>query len=123
MQSLVSVIHSFNTILQAEQPLIHVLCESVDTLYCQFLTRCVDPRKVTAAEEILKHAILDIELTEENLLSCVFIGFITKQNAIKEELIGTSKYKKFNFYITSLKYLRPSMSILKSMSLTFLHSS
>ena len=69
---------------------------------------CVDPRKVTAAEEILKHSILDIELTEENLLSCVFIGFITKQNAIKEEL---------------KKYLRPSMSILKSMSLTFLHSS
>ena len=53
-----SVIHLFNAILQAEQPLIHELYKSVVMLYCQLLTRCIDAGKVVAAEEISKHSIL-----------------------------------------------------------------
>ena len=34
----------------------------------------IDTGKAAAAEEISKHSILDIDLTEENLPPCVFIA-------------------------------------------------
>lgn len=58
------------------------------------LTRYLDAGKAEAVEKVLKYWIFDIELTEKNLVPCIFIAYTTKQNAVKEGLVFNSRYKE-----------------------------
>ena len=63
--------------------------------------------------------LIDIENSESlKELNTIHIGFITKQYAVAEDIIGTPRYIKFlrevqAFFITSSKYLLKSMPTLR----------
>ena len=94
MQSDFLIFDSFNTFLQATEPLIHVLHQSIFHLYQSLLSRLVLPEVVADSSNDLD----SIDIYEEgNLkdLSNIYIGHMTKQFPGGNDLIGTARYKKF----------------------------
>ena len=126
-QSAIPIFDSFNTFLEATEPLIHAFHQSTFHLYQSLLSRFVLPEVVTDHSNDLDS--IDI-YDEENLkdLNNIYIGFMTKQSAGENHLIGTARYRKFHsearkFFQRCVKYLRKSMPVLKNdviKSLTFI---
>ena len=125
MQS--DIFDSFNTFLQATEPLIHVLHQSIFHLHQSLLSRLVLPEVVADSSNDLDS--IDI-YEEENVkdLNDIYIGHMTKQFAGENNLIGTGRYRKFlsesrKFFQRCVSYLRKSMPVLKNdviKSLTFI---
>ena len=91
----------FNTYLQSEEPLVHLLYQSTSKLLHSLLSRVVLPEVISAPDDLLE---IDHEdssnLTDSNI---IFIGMTTKQYAWSNDMIGTYVYRKFlkeckNFY-------------------------
>ena len=91
----------FNTYLQSEEPLVHLLYQSTSKLLHSLLSRVVLPEVISAPDDLLE---IDHEdssnLTDSNV---IFIGMTTKQYAWSNDMIGTYVYRKFlkeckNFY-------------------------
>ena len=71
-QSIIPIFDSFNTFLQSEQPLIHVLNQSTMRLYRSLLSRFVLPEVISSSKNILS-----IDLDDPKLLKNdhqIFIG-------------------------------------------------
>ena len=126
VQSVIPTFNSFNTFLQAEEPLIHILHHSTLRLYRSLLSRFILPEVISESDDVLS-----IDLDDPDVLkdyNSMFIGAMTKQYARDSDIIGTSEYKKFlkevrAFFIKCAKYLQTSMPVLKNeviKSLTFL---
>ena len=93
VQSVIPVFDSFNTFLQSEEPLIHILLQSTIRLHRSLLTRFIRPQVISSSEE-LTH----IDLDNPDFLRSddeIFIGAMSKQYAQDSDIIGTSQYKKF----------------------------
>ena len=116
VQSTMPVFNKFNTFLQSEEPLVHLLHESTIKLYKGLLSRFVKTEIFSNSNDIL---LIDIENSESlKELNTIQIGFITKQYAVAEDIIGTPRYIKFlrqvqSFFITSSKYLLKSIPTLR----------
>ena len=91
----------FNTYLQSEEPLVHLLYQSTSKLLHSLLSCVVLPEVISAADDLLE---IDHEdssnLTDSNV---IFIRMTTKQYAWSNDMIGTYVYRKFlkeykNFY-------------------------
>ena len=126
IQSVIPIFDSFNTFLQSEEPLIHVLFQSGMRLYRSLLTRFVLPEVIASTDDVL-----NIDLDDPSILKDyenVFIGLMTKQFARDSDILGTPKYRKFlkearSFYMKCVKYMQTSMPVFRSKiikSLTFL---
>ena len=125
-QSVIPIFDSFNTFLQSEEPLIHVLHQSAIRLYRSLLTRFIHAEVISSSEDVLSIDLDNPDFAKgDNEIS---IGAMTKQYARDNDIIGTSQYKKFlkeckKFYMTCAKYLQKSMPVLHDeviKSLTFL---
>ena len=126
-QSAIPIFDSFNTFLQATEPLIHVLHQSTFHLYQSLLSRFVLPEVVTDRSNDLDF--IDI-YDKENLkdVNNIYIGLMTKQFAGENDLIGIARCRKFlsearKFFQRCATYLRKSMPVLKNdviKSLTFI---
>ena len=116
VQAIMPVFDQFNTFLQSEEPLVHLLHESTIKLYKGLLSRFIKTEIFSTSNDVL---LIDIENSESlKELNTIHIGFITKQYAVAEDIIGTPRYIKFlrevqSFFITSSKYLPKSMSTLR----------
>ena len=127
MQSGIPIFDSFNTFLQATEPLIHVLHQATSNLYQSLLSRFVLPEVVTDHSNDLDS--IDV-YGEENLkdLNNIYIAIMTKQFAGENDLTGTARYRKFlsearKFFQQCVTYLRKPMLVLKNYvikSLTFI---
>ena len=126
IQSVIPIFDSFNTFLQSEEPLIHVLFQSGMRLYGSLLTRFVLPEVIASTDDVL-----NIDLDDPSILKDyenVFIGLMTKQFARDSDILETPKYRKFlnearSFYMKCVKYMQTSMPVFRSKiikSLTFL---
>ena len=126
VQLVIPIFDSFNTFLQSEEPLTHVLYESTTRLYCSLLSRFIIPEVISSTDDILSIDIEDPINLKDN--KDLFLGIMTKQCAWRCDLIGTTKYNKFLkevrlIYMKCASYLKLSISILKDTvikSLTFL---
>ena len=126
VQSVIPLFDSFNTFLQAEEPLIHVLYQSTMRLYRSLLSRFMLPEIIASSDDVLSIDLEDPDILKD--YNSIFIGGMTKQYARSNDIIGTPVFKKFlkevrNFYVRCAKYLQASMPILKDeiiKSLTFL---
>ena len=125
MQS--DIFDSFNTFLQATEPLIHVLHQSIFHLHQSLLSRLVLPEVVADSSNDLD----SIDIYEEgNLkdLNNIYTGHMTKQFPEENDLIGTARYKKClsesrKFFQRCVTYLRKPMPVLQNdviKSLTFI---
>ena len=107
VQSVIPIFDSFNTFLQSEEPLIHVLQQSAIRLYRSLLTRFIRAEVISSSEDVLS-----IDLDNPDFAKAdneISIGAMTKQYARDNDIIGTSQYKKFlkeckKFYMTCAKY-------------------
>ena len=121
---------AYNTFLQSEEPLVHLLQDRTLNLYKALLSRFIKPDVIAQSEDIRCINIEDS--TNYREYSSIRIGFSTKQYALSKDLIGTSKYTKFlrkgqQFYIKACSYLLKPTPVLhdpipKSLSV-FLKSS
>ena len=80
MKSALPIFDSFNTFLQAAEPLIHGLQQSTVNLYQSLLSQSVSPEVVTDSSKFLES--IDI-YEKENLkeLNNIYLGHMTKQFA------------------------------------------
>ena len=91
IQSVIPFFDSFNTFLQSEVLLIHVLFQSGMWLYRLLLTRFVLPEVIASTDDVL-----NIDLDDPSILKDyenVFIGLMTKQFARDSDILGTPKYQ------------------------------
>ena len=96
----IPVFDSFNTFLQAKEPLIHTLHHSTLRLYYSLLSS------------------INIDLEDPDVLKdfiSIFIGRMTKQYTRDSDIVGTSEYKKSSkevraFFIKCAKYLQTSIN-------------
>ena len=118
VQSVIPIFDSFNTSLQAEEPLIHVLYHSNLRLYCSLLLRFILPEVISESEDVLS-----IDLKEPDIsinFNSIFIATMTKQYATDSDTIGTSELKKpllkevIAFFIKRAKYFQTSKPVLNN---------
>ena len=110
-QSVIPIFDSFNTFLQAEKLMLHIMCHSTLRLYRSLLSRFILP----------EDDVPSIDLEDPDILkdfNSLFIGAMTKQYARGSDIIGTLECKKLlievtAFFIKCVKYLQTSMSVLK----------
>ena len=115
VQSVMPVFDHFNTFLQSEEPLIHLLHESTVKLYRALLSRFIKSEVIANTNDILSINIEESKNQRE--LNSIHIGFTTKQYAVSQNIIGSSNYNKFlqevqSFFISSSNYLLKSMPAL-----------
>ena len=77
VQSVISIFDSFNTFLQAEEPLIHVLYHSALRLYRSSLLRFILPEVISESDNVLSIDFEDPHFLQE--FNSLFVGVITKQ--------------------------------------------
>ena len=81
-----SVFDQFNTFLQSEEPLMHLLHESIIKLYKGLLSRFIKTEILSNSNDVL---LIDIENSESlKELNTIYIGFITKQYVVAADIIG-----------------------------------
>ena len=86
VQSVMSVFDQFNTFLQSEEPLMHLLHESIIKLYKGLLSRFIKTEILSNSNDVL---LIDIENSESlKELNTIYIGFITKQYVVAADIIG-----------------------------------
>ena len=107
----------FNTFLQSEEPLVHLLHESTINLYKGLLSRFIKTEILSNSNDVLLIDMKNSESLKE--LNTIHIGFITKQYAVAEDIIDTPRYIKFlrvvqSFFITFSRYLLKSMPTLRN---------
>ena len=129
VQSVIPMFDSYNTFLQAPEPLVHLLHQSTTRLLHSLLSRFVLPEVISSAEDLSEIDLKDPSNLKD--VNSIFIGITTKQYARSSDsdyLIGTHAYKKFlndsrDFFIVCATYLQKSVPVLKNeilKSLTFL---
>ena len=114
---------SFNTFLQAKEPLIYILYHSTLRLYRSLLSRFILPEVIAEPDGVQSIDLEDPDVLKD--FNSVFIGTVTKQYARDSHIIGTSQYKKFlrevrAFFIKCAKYLQASISVLNNDVFKFL---
>ena len=113
----------FNIFLQSEEPLVHLLHESTIKLYKGLLSHFIKTEILSNSKDV---SLIDIENSEcLKELNIIHIGFITKQHAVAEDIIGNSRYIKFlqevqSSFITSSKCLLRSIPTLRDPQLKYL---
>ena len=88
VQPVILILNTFNTFLQAEEPLIHILYHSTLHLYCSFLSRFILPEVISES-----HDVLSIDLDDPDFLkylTSIFTGAMTKQYARDSDIISTT---------------------------------
>ena len=116
----------FNTYLQSEEPLVHLLYQSTSKLLHSLLSRVVLPEVISAADDLLETYLEDSSNLRDSYV--IFIGMTTKQYARRNDMIEIYVYKKFlkerkDFYIKCGTSLQKSVPVLKDEvlgSLTFI---
>ena len=126
VQAVIPTFDAYNTFLQAQEPLVHLLYQSTVRLLRSLLSRFILPEVLSTADDLLEIDLKDLSNLKDN--NSLFIGIMTKQYARSNDIIGTHVYKKFladckNFYIECANYLQNSVPVLKDevlKSLTFI---
>ena len=88
VQSVISVFDSFNTFLQAEEPLIHILYYSTLRLYSSLLSRFILPGSYPIIRWFAKYWSFGAWCLERFLR--IFMGTMTKQYARDSDIIRAS---------------------------------
>ena len=87
VQSVISVFDSFDTFLQAEEPLIHLLYHSTLHLYRSILSRFTLPEVISESDGVQSVYLEDPDVLKD--FESIFIGTMTKQYARNSGIIGT----------------------------------
>ena len=87
VQSVISVFDSFDTFLQAEEPLIHLLYHSTLHLYRSILSRFTLPEVISESDGVQSVNLEDPDVLKD--FESIFIGTMTKQYARNSGIIGT----------------------------------
>ena len=90
VQSVISIFDSFNTFMQAEEPLIHILYHSMLCLYHSLLSRFILIEVISESDDVLSIDLEDPDILKD--FNSIFIGTMTKQYASDSDIIGTSEY-------------------------------
>ena len=91
VQSVIPVFDTFNTFLQAEEPLIHILYHSTLHLYHSLLSRFILPEVISEPDGVQSIDLEDLDVLK--YFNSIFIGTMTNQYAVCSDIIGTSEYK------------------------------
>ena len=100
VRPVIPIFDSFNTSLQAEEPLIHVLYHSNLRLYCSLLLRFILPEVISESEDVLS-----IDLKEPDIsinFNSIFIATMTKQYATDSDTFGTKYLNKLIYTLVKL---------------------
>ena len=87
VQSVIPVFDSFDTFLQAEEPLIHLLYHSTLHLYRSKLSRFTLPEVISESDGVQSVNLEDPDVLKD--FESIFIGTMTKQYARDSGIIGT----------------------------------
>ena len=87
VQSVISVFDSFDTFLQIEEPLIHLLYHSTLHLYRSILSRFTLPEVISESDGVQSVNLEDPDVLKD--FESIFIGTMTKQYARDSGIIGT----------------------------------
>ena len=87
VQSGIPVFHSFDTFLQAEEPLIHLLYHSTLHLYRSKLSRFTLPEVISESDGVQGVDLEDPDVLKD--FESIFIGTMTKQYARDSGITGT----------------------------------
>ena len=79
VQFVIPIFNSFNTFLQAEEPLIHILHHSTLRLYRSLLSRFILPEVISESDDVLSIDLGDPDVLKD--YNSMFIGAMTKQYA------------------------------------------
>ena len=88
--SVIPIFDSFNTFLQVEEPLIHVLCHSTLRLYRSLLSRFILLEVISESNDVLSIDLVDPDVLKD--FNSVFISAMTKQYTRESDIIGTSEH-------------------------------
>ena len=120
VQSVTPAFDIYNTFLQSEEPLVHLLQESTLNLYKALLVRFIKPHIIAQNDNIFS---TDTEYsTGYKESSSVHIGYSTMQYALSKDFVETSNYAKFlnevhEFYVKTFRYLLKSTPFLRDSTL------
>ena len=87
VQSVIPVFDSFDTFLQAEEPLIHLLYHSTLHLYRSKLSRFTLPEVISESDGVQSVDLEDPDVLKD--FESIFIGTMTKQYARDSGITGT----------------------------------
>ena len=90
VQSVIPIFDSFNTFLQAEGPLIHVLYHSTLCLYSSLLSRFTLLLVISELGDVLSIDLEDPDVLQD--CNSIFILAMTKQYARDSDINGNSRY-------------------------------
>ena len=90
LQSVIPIFDSFNTFVQAEEPLIHILYHSTLRLYHSLLSRFILLDVIAESDDVLSIDLEDPVVWKD--FNSVFIGAMTNQHARDSDIIETSDY-------------------------------
>ena len=90
VQPVISIFDSFNTFVQAEEPLIHILYHSTLRLYHSLHSRFILLEVISESDDVLSIDLEDPDVLKD--FSSIFIGTMNKQYARDSDIIGTSEY-------------------------------
>ena len=120
VQSVTPAFDIYNTFLQSEEPLVHLLQESTLNLYKALLVRFIKSHIIAQNDDILSTDTEDSTDYKES--SSVHIGYSTMQYALSKDFVETSNYAKFlkevhEFYVKTFSYLLKSTPFLRDSTL------
>ena len=89
IQSVIPIFDSFNTLLQAEETLIHILYHSTLHFYCSLLSIFILIEVISESNDMLSIDLEDPDVLKD--FNSIFTGAMTKQYARVSYFIGNSE--------------------------------
>ena len=119
-----SAVDIYNTFLQSEESLVHLIQESILNFWKKLLACFIKPHITAQSDDILSIDIKDSTIYKESL--SVHFRYFAKQRALSKDLVETPKHIEFlkevrEFCVKTCSYLLKSTLILRDPTLKWLY--
>ena len=119
-----SALDIYNTFLQSEESLVHLIQESILNFWKTLLACFIKPHITAQSDDILSIDIKDSTIYKESL--SVHFRYFAKQRALSKALVETPKHIEFlkevrEFCVKTCSYLLKSTLILRDPTLKWLY--
>ena len=119
-----SAVDIYNTFLQSEESLVHLIQESILNFWKTLLACFIKPHITAQSDDILSIDIKDSTIYKESL--SVHFRYFAKQRALSKDLVETPKHIEFlkevrEFCVKTCSYLLKSTLILRDPTLKWLY--
>ena len=119
-----SALDIYNTFLQSEESLVHLIQESILNFWKTLLACFIKPHITAQSDDILSIDIKDSTIYKESL--SVHFRYFAKQRALSKDLVETPKHIEFlkevrEFCVKTCSYLLKSTLILRDPTLKWLY--